>query len=386
LESLQTLRTHQQEALEVMLRKKRGTIKAATGTGKTNIAIEWIRNLSVDTLIIVPTQALIFQSWAPKLQEAGLLEVGEYYAYSKTSGPVMITTYSSATSHPELVERAEAVVLDEIHHLGARTALVRILPRLKKKDYVMGLSAIPERGDMAHNLFLKEFPICFDLGLGEAVNTGIVSPLDVVAMPANMTGEERKSYEANTALIRSAFKFCGPNLTKWARCFNPATKQFVGRKGMLAITRRKKLLSRIQDKKVKILEILEKHPDERAILFSESVIAIEEIKQFLTENGIKSETFHSQIEPWRRMEILQEWGRSFNVLLSVRALEEGLDVQEVAVGILITSGKSKRQFVQRIGRIIRRVEGKVAKFYVVYCPETVEETYISTIREILSTE
>ena len=86
------------------------------------------------------------------------------------------------------------------------------------------------------------------------------------------------------------------------------------------------------------------------------------------------------------MEILQEWGRGFDVLLSVRALEEGLDVEEVGVAILITSGKSKRQFIQRIGRIIRRVEGKVAKFYVVYCPETVEETYINTIQKILSTE
>lgn len=369
-----------------MLMKKRGTIKAATGTGKTMIAIEWIRNLDINTLIIVPTQALIFQSWAPKLQESGLLDIGEYYAYSKTTGPVVITTYSSATSHPELVERADAVVLDEIHHLGARTALIRLLPRLKKKEYVMGLSAIPERRDMTHDLFLKEFPICFDLGLGEAVDTGIVSPLDVVGVTASMTKEERKSYDANTALIRAAFKFCGPNLAKWGHCYNPNTKQFVGRKGMLAITRRKKLLSRIEKKKEKILEILEKHPGERVILFSESVLAIEEIKDFLGGKGIKSETFHSQIEPWRRMEILQDWGRGFDVLLSVRALEEGLDVQEVAVGILITSGKSKRQFVQRIGRIIRRVEGKVAKFYVVYCPETVEETYITTIRSILSTE
>ena len=87
-------------------------------------------------LIIVPTQALIYQSWAPKLQEASLLDVGQYYAYSKTEGPVMITTYASAISHPELIERAEAVVLDEVHHLGARSALIRLLPRLKQKEYM----------------------------------------------------------------------------------------------------------------------------------------------------------------------------------------------------------------------------------------------------------
>lgn len=381
-----TLRSYQQSAVEATLQARRGTIKAATGTGKTIIAIEWIRQLGLQTLIIVPTQALIFQSWAPKLQEAGLLDVGQYYAYSKSSGPVVITTYSSATSHPELIDRAEAVVLDEVHHLGARSALSRILPRLKDKEYVLGLSAVPERGDMAHDHFLKEFPICFDLGLGEAVRSGIVSPLEVVRVGAGMTGAERKSYEVYTAMIKEAFRFCGPSLSKWMHCYNPKTKQFTGRKGMLAITRRKKLLSRIEEKKWKILEILSQHEGERVILFSESVQAIEEIKQFLAEHKIRSETFHSHIEPWRKMEILQDWGRGFDVLLSVRALEEGLDVEEVAVAILITSGKSKRQFIQRIGRIIRRVEGKVAKFYVVYCPETVEETYLTTIQKIMQTE
>ena len=380
------LRDYQVNAVEATLRKKRGTIKAATGTGKTIIAIEWIKKLARDTLIIVPTQSLIFQSWAPKLQDAGLLDIGQYYSYSKSTGPVMITTYSSAMSHPELIERADAIVLDEVHHLGARTALLKILPRLKEKEYVLGLSAVPERSDMAHDLFLQEFPICFDLGLGEAVRSGIVSPLEIVPIPAEMTRAERKSYERNTALIKGAFKFCGPHLSNWTHCYNPNTKQFVGRNGMLAITRRKKLLSRIQDKKLKILEILAKHAGDRVILFSESVQAIEEIKEFLSANNVRSETFHSHVEPWRKMEILQEWGRNFEVLLSVRALEEGLDVEEVAVGILITSGKSKRQFIQRIGRIIRRVEGKVAKFYVVYCPETVEETYVTTIHSILKTE
>jgi len=175
-------------------------------------------------------------------------------------------------------------------------------------------------------------------------------------------------------------------LASWMSCYDPKTRKYVGRKGIQAITRRKKLLSRIETKKTRVLEILSQHQNERVLIFSESVQAIEEIKEFLSEQGVRSETFHSQIEPWRRMEILQDWGKGFEVLLSVRALEEGLDVEEVGVAILLTSGKSKRQFIQRIGRIIRRVEGKIAQFYVVYCPDTVEETYLTTIQSILRTE
>lgn len=380
------LRPYQQRAVETALQVRRGTIKAATGTGKTIIAIEWLKTLNRKSLVIVPTQALIYQSWAPKLQDAGLLDVGEYYAHAKTPGSVVITTYSSAVSHPELLERSEAVVLDEIHHLGAQAALRRLLPKLSEKEYVLGLSSVPEREDDAHEFFLEEFPICFDLSLGDALRTGIVSPLKVIEVPSEMTDAEREKYDKYTDKIQNAFRFCGPDLTRWMRCFDPKTRQFVGRQGMGALARRKKLLSQVQMKKDRIYEIVLRHNSERIILFAESVQAIEEIKAFLSVKGVKSETFHSGTEPWRRMEILEEWGRNFDVLLSCRALEEGLDVKEVGVAILITSGKSKRQFVQRIGRIVRPSEGKIAQFYVVYCPNSVEESYAKTIQKILEKE
>jgi superfamily II DNA or RNA helicase len=312
------------------------------------------------------------------------LDVGQFYAYSKQEGSTVITTYSSAVSHPELLEKAEAVVLDEVHHLGAQTALLRLLPKLKEKEYILGLSSVPERRDEAHEIFLKEFPICFDLSLGDALRNGIVSPLEVIEIPAVMTEVESGKYKEYTEKIQRAFKFCGPNIVKWMRCFDPKTRQYVGRQGMAAMSKRKKLLSQIESKKGKILEVISQYPDQRVILFAESVQAIEETKEYLIANEVTCETFHSRTEPWRRMEILEDWGRKYDVLLSCRALEEGLDVKEVAVGVLITSGTSQRQFIQRIGRIIRPKEGKIARFYIVYCPETVEESYAKTVDKILN--
>jgi superfamily II DNA or RNA helicase len=379
------LRPYQREAVQEALRVKRGTIKAATGTGKTIVAIEWLKVVPGPSLIIVPTQALIYQSWAPKLREAGLLDVGEYYSYSKLRGETMITTYSSALSHPELVTNARAIVLDEIHHLGAQIALMRLLPEVKKKEFVLGLSSVPERRDEAHQLFLKEFPICFDLGLGEAIRSGIVAPLEIIRLPVEMTDKERNSYQKQTLAIQRAFKICGTNIAGWSRCFDPKTRQYVGRLGMIALSRRKKLLSSVEAKKSEILKVVSSHPEERIIAFSESVPAIEGIRKYLIENNVTCETYHSRTEHWRRMEILKDWGSKYQVLLSCRALEEGIDVKEVAVAILITSGTNKRQFIQRMGRIIRPSEGKVAKFYVVYCSGTTEESYMMTIDSILNT-
>src|SRR5579864_4661266 len=121
------LRDYQREAVEKAYASKRATVKAPTGTGKTIIAIAWLEKIQKDALIIVPTQALIYQAWSPKLEQYGFENVGEYYAFAKKFGPVTITTFSSALSHPELVDAFDVVVVDEVHHLGARTALFRLL-------------------------------------------------------------------------------------------------------------------------------------------------------------------------------------------------------------------------------------------------------------------
>ncbi|MGI0090645.1 MAG: DEAD/DEAH box helicase [Nitrososphaerales archaeon] len=382
------LRDYQQEAIEKALSAKRSTIKAPTGTGKTFIAISWLERIGKESLIIVPTQALIYQSWTPKLVEFGFDHVGQYYAFTKRFGdPVTVTTFASAMMHPNLIiDSAKAVVVDEIHHLGARGALARLLPKLKQKEYVLGLSSVPEREDTNHEQFLKEFPICYELNLGDAIKKGYVSPLKVINVPAEMTDEERRQYTMMTQRIQRAFRFCGSDLHRWRNCFDPKARQYVGRQGMWALIQRKKLLSQVQAKQGKVLQIIQKHPEERVVLFSESVPAIERLKQYLIENDVSCETFHAGTEHWRRQEVFERWGSEFQVLLSCRALDEGIDVKEVAIGILITNGKSKRQFIQRIGRIIRPMEGKQAKFYVVYSQETSEETYFKTISKILSSE
>lgn len=344
-----------------------------------------MERIAKDALIIVPTQALIYQSWTPKLESYGFENVGQYYAYAKKFGPVTVTTFSSAVSHPELLDSVEVIVVDEIHHLGAARALLKLLPKLKQKEYVLGLSSVPERVDHTHELFLKEFPIVFDLSLGSALKSGYVSPIEAISVPAQMSDKERAEYWMLTQKIQRAFRFCGPNMARWTRCYDPKTKRYVGREGVWAIAKRKTLLSGIESKKQLVLEIVRKHPDKPVILFAESVKAIEKIGEELRKNGITCETFHSGTDQMDRERILETWGQAFQVLLSCRALEEGLDVKEVEVGILITNGKSQRQYIQRIGRVIRPQEGKQAKFYVVYCPDTVEETYFKTVAKLLQT-
>jgi superfamily II DNA or RNA helicase len=108
----------------------------------------------------------------------------------------------------------DAVVVDEFHHLGAHTALVRLLPKMEEKDFVLGLPSLPEREDMKLDLILKDFPISYDLSLGNDTRKGYVSP-PPVNTPAGMTKEERERYEDFAKKIQLAFRNCGPDIRKW---------------------------------------------------------------------------------------------------------------------------------------------------------------------------
>jgi superfamily II DNA or RNA helicase len=113
------LRKYQEEAVEKAIAAKRSTIKAPTGTGKTIIAINWLERVARQSLVIVPTQALIYQSWTPKLIEHGYKSIGQYYAYAKKMmDPITVTTFASAIKKTSyLLNNADAVVIDEVHHL-----------------------------------------------------------------------------------------------------------------------------------------------------------------------------------------------------------------------------------------------------------------------------
>jgi len=65
-------------------------------------------------------------------------------------------------------------------------------------------------------------------------------------------------------------------------------------------------------------------------------------------------------------------------------LNEGMDVPECSIAVMIASGMSVRQLVQRKGRIMRPREGKVARLYVVYAQGTVEAAIPRKVEAILN--
>jgi len=168
-----------------------------------------------------------------------------------------------------------------------------------------------------------------------------------------------------------------------AEAFSLPSVKELDRMLKILLNRRRQLLSKIPSKREKVLEIVRSVEDERILVFSESIESVETLKQYLLENGVSAETYHSQKPEHVRDAIFAGWGKAFRVLLAVRALDEGVDVPEVKTGIIIASGKETRQLVQRLGRLIRPVAGKRARVYVVYAEGTYEFEIFLKLRGIL---
>jgi len=100
----------------------------------------------------------------------------------------------------------------------------------------------------------------------------------------------------------------------------------------------------------------------------------EDLTEFLAEAGVKVRYLHSDIDTLERVEILRELRLgTFDVLVGINLLREGLDLPEVALVAILDADKegflrSERSLIQTIGRAARNVEGRV----ILYAESTTE--------------
>jgi len=369
------LRPYQRKAIAKWLECRRGTIELPTGTGKTYIGIwviyEYLRE-GKRIAVIVPTQYLAHQ-WRRKLGEYGINCVSLYYANEKGLDRVTIFVYNSAIMRKDLVLRHDLVIIDEIHHFGADGGLELLeLIRENGRD-IMGLTATLERSDGRHYYISSVAHTVYRMHVSQAINQGYVVRARVIPIGVELDFDERKLYKYYEEKIKLLKSYVEED-----------RDEGVKRRLMILYNKRKQLTSRARAKMDIVLEICRRFSGERILLFSESIESVERLKSFLSRYGVRCMTIHSRLSMKKRLLILKNWGRSFNVLLAVRSLDEGIDIPECGVGIILSSGLTTRQLVQRVGRLIRPAKGKdLARIFVVYAKRTFEEKVVYKICRIV---
>ena len=117
------------------------------------------------------------------------------------------------------------------------------------------------------------------------------------------------------------------------------------------------------------------------MIFSETIDSIQQLKDMIESSGVAARTIHNGVKPKERSEILASWGVDFFPLLSVHTLEIGYDVPHVGIAIIIASTSNMNQVAQRIGRVVRKIEGKEhALVYVVYVRDTKDDNVLRVVK------
>jgi len=357
--------------------RRRGIVVMPTGTGKTFvgswIAMEYLE-MGKRVAVIVPTQHLAHQ-WREHFEKWYGLRPALFYAEEKRESKLTIFVQASAIKNFHRVMAYDLIIIDEVHHYREGLSYVSLKGWMESgglKDF-LGLTATIRHD----NPVVELMPIIYKMTIGEAVKRKIVAKVEVEAIPVGLNENEWWAYTEVEEKIREMVRRYG----YYAIDRDPDLK----RKFMALIQRRKAICSESESKLEPVYEIV-KDVEERVLVFSESIATVERLKEYLRARGVKCETYHSKKRLKERRRVLEEWGRSFNVLLAVRSLDEGIDIPEVRIGIIVCSGLSGRQLVQRVGRLVRPREGKVAHIYVIYAQGTFEDRVARKITWMLRSQ
>jgi superfamily II DNA or RNA helicase len=392
------LKKDQLEAIDAWLKNGlRGSIIYSTGTGKTEIAFECARRaanmLSSDrfkVLFLVPRIVLIEQN-VKRLLNYGLGKevVGVYYGERKDAKEITISTYQSVINNFQLIRNANMIVLDEIHLLSeTATEFDKIFDVILEdpKKAILGLTATLNEKDGKYSTIMVVAPPIRKYMIKDAVIDGRLAKPVIIPRAVRFTSYEQRGYEETSSKIKeiSARLQVHDPITISKILMNGGPRSSLAKSWFANVRRRKEILSTASQKFIQVLNIVKEHPNERIMIFSETIESIEKLKKILKENHIHAETMHNQIRAKERKIILEQWGKEYFPLLSVHTLEIGYDIPQAGIAIIISSTSNINQIVQRIGRVIRKFEGKNrALIYVVYVNDTKDDNILKLVKEAI---
>ena len=363
------LREYQRKAVDSWLKSKRGIIVLPTGSGKTLVAVHIIFELNVPSLIVVPTLDLVRQ-WRSVLRESFDMEIGEYSGEEKILRPITVATYDTAyLCAEELGNKFLLLVFDEVHHLPSEG--YRHIAEMFCSPYRLGLTATYEREDGLHG----ELPrlvggVVFEEKVSRLSGKHLAE-YSLKRIYTELTDEEKIEYKKNYNYYRNYLRTHNISLR------NPRDFKFFimrtgrdpeARKALLARHRARKIALNSSSKLRVLSRLLQKHSKDRVIIFTEH----NDLVRMISHKFLIPSIIHTTRKE-ERQDVLEKFKQGiYPRIVSSKVLDEGVDVPEANIGIILSGTGSKREFIQRLGRILRKKENKKAVLYEIVSRETTE--------------
>lgn len=398
----------------------RGMVQAVTGSGKTRLALAAAAALDkgsepLRVKIVVPTAALMRQ-WSRALQEfqremtdvlSEMPEIGLRGGGRKDAPDRKYMIYVINSARYELARqilsdleagRKVFLIADECHHYtsGENQLIFEFLPHIKENAenfFSMGLSATLPSGEAKQYLNKVLGKCIYRYGIREALSAQTVCGYDVFHIELCFQKEERAEYEELTERIQFTYNSL---LKKCPELRNTGRKELYDRLRMLAgnrksaaakeaalylnlVLKRKKIVCLAKDRTecaLKLLSLLD--AGQKTIVFGERISQTDELFQMLQKRFPgKVGRYHSKMGNTANRNVLERFRNGeIRILLACKSMDEGVDVPDAAVGIILSGTSMQRQRIQRLGRIIRRSESKDrASVYYLHIAETSEDQY-----------
>jgi superfamily II DNA or RNA helicase len=363
---------HQREALAAWLASGRmGVVVLPTGAGKTYLAQLALQAIQRSTLIVVPTLDLMHQWYAHLLAAFPDAPVGLLGGGAHDNTPLLVATYDSAAIYAEALGNKYALlVFDECHHLPSE--FTRVIAEYSLAPYRLGLTATPERSDGKHaDLQALIGPEVYRISVA-ALSGTVLAAHRLVRLTVRLSPRERQRYDA---LIETRNRFLQQrgiglgSLTGWQAFVRASALSRAGRRAMLAHREARAIAFGTAGKLRVLADLLAQHHPARTLIFTEDNAMVYRISR---EYLIPAITHKTPVK--ERHDILQRFRTGeYPVVVTSRVLNEGVDVPEASIAIVLSGTGSRREYVQRLGRILRRREGKLAVLYEVVAEATSEE-------------
>jgi superfamily II DNA or RNA helicase len=353
------LRPYQDDALWAWQRAgRRGVVVLPTGAGKTRVALAALARFGRPAVALVPTRVLLEQ-WTREIAAVYSGPVGVLGDGQRRLEAVTVSTFESAWRHMhEIGDRFELIVVDEVHHFGDGRRDEAL--ELCAAPFRLGLTATPPRRPASERTIELVGPTVFELAVAD-LSGRFLAPFQLVILRLDLAPDERREWEQAVATYRPALRAFQRECpgADWLDFARAASRTEQGRQALTAFRRSRTLLAFPSAKRDAVAGLLDRHASSRVLIFTaDNATAYAVARQHLVM------PITCDISKVERAAALDRFrAGELRALVSARVLNEGIDVPDADVAIVVGGTHGEREHVQRIGRLLRPREGKTAIVY-----------------------
>jgi superfamily II DNA or RNA helicase len=350
-----TPRPYQEDALAAWLAADgRGVVVLPTGAGKTVLALMAIEQLKLRTLVVVPTIELLYQWRDAAIERLGIpkSKVGVVGDGRRELRPITIITYASAAMPESPIGGTGLLICDEAHHLPSPS--YSAIPSRSGAPYRLGITATPERSDGADETLAALLgPVVYQRMPAELSAEGHLAKFREKRIFVDLQPEEALRYAAlmtewkwfvarNRGMLARGGDFFGELIRRSGS--DPAARQ-----ALRAHHQARMIALNAEAKMGQVARLLAQHRADKVLVFSEYTALVDRISHALALPAITYRT-----APDERKGILQAFRNGgYSKLVAGRVLNEGVDVPDANVAIVVSGNSTPREYIQRLGRVIR---------------------------------